>query len=262
MPLPTFLQRKKPEPAPRRAAAGISEAEDSGALQAARTRARRRLIGAVVLLAAGIVVFPLVFETQPRPVATDLPIEVPARKDGGSVGGPSRPAAKRPPTTGVVPPEAPVEPPSTPVAAAASAPGESAPVAAPPAASKPAERVAAVPSPKPAAPPPAPKPTSVAKAEDAHRAKSLLEGKPAAAAAEAKEGRFVVQVGAFTDAAALKDARQRVEKLGLKTYTQVVETDAGKRTRVRVGPFATREEADHAAAKLKSAALPAAVLTL
>lgn len=256
MPLPTFLQRKKPEPAPRRAAAAAAETEDSGALQAARTRARRRLIGAVVLLAAGIVVFPLVFETQPRPIATDLPIEVPARKDGGSVG-PARPVAKRPAPPAELPAEAPVEP-APQVAAAASAP---APVPSPtPAASKPAERVQAAAAPKPSAP--APKPAPVAKAEESQRAKSLLEGKAAAAAAEAREGRFVVQVGAFTDAAALKDARQRVEKLGLKTYTQVVETEAGKRTRVRIGPFATREEADHAAAKLKNAALPAAVLTL
>ncbi len=255
MPLPTFLQRKKPEPAPRRAAAAAPEAEDSGALQAARTRARRRLIGAVVLLAVGVVVFPLVFETQPRPVATDLPIEVPARKDSGSVSPAPRAQAKRPQPVTEAPAEAPAEP-APQAAAPASAAAEPAP-APQAAASKPAERVAAAPV-KPSAP--APKPPVVAKAEEAQRAKSLLEGKPAAA--ESKEGRFVVQVGAFTDAAALKEARQRVEKLGLKTYTQVVETEAGKRTRVRVGPFATREEADHAAAKLKSAALPAAVLTL
>ncbi|MFY9509713.1 MAG: SPOR domain-containing protein, partial [Rubrivivax sp.] len=91
---------------------------------------------------------------------------------------------------------------------------------------------------------------------------ALLDDKPAAAAAAAKEGRFVVQVGAYTDATALREARQKVEKLGLKTYTQVVETDAGKRTRVRVGPFATREEADGAGARLKAAGLPVAILTL
>lgn len=263
MPLPTFLQRKKPEPPARRAAAA-AESEDSGAVQAARTRARRRLIGAVVLLAVGIVVFPLVFETQPRPIATDVPIEVPARKDGGTVA-PARPVTRRPVPPAEVPAEAPVEP-APQVAAAASAAPEPAP-APPVAAPKPAEprEHTAAAAPKPSAPAATPKPAVVAKVEEAQRAKSLLEGKPAASpppASAAKEGRFVVQVGAFTDAAALKDARQRVEKLGLKTYTQVVETDAGKRTRVRVGPFATREEADHAAAKLKGAALPAAVLTL
>ena len=87
----------------------------------------------------------------------------------------------------------------------------------------------------------------------------MLDDKAASAAGEA---RFVVQVGAYTDATALREARQKVEKLGLKTYTQVVETEAGKRTRVRVGPFATREEADRTGAKLKAAGLPAAILTL
>jgi DedD protein len=71
-----------------------------------------------------------------------------------------------------------------------------------------------------------------------------------------------VQAGAFTDATKLQEARQRVERLGFKTYTQVIENEAGKRTRVRVGPYATREEADNAAAKLRRAGLAANVLTI
>ena len=51
------------------------------AVAAARTRARRRLIGAAVLLGIGVVGFPLLFETQTRPVPVDIPIEIP-RKDG------------------------------------------------------------------------------------------------------------------------------------------------------------------------------------
>jgi len=88
----------------------------------------------------------------------------------------------------------------------------------------------------------------------------LLDG--SAPAASAAASRFVVQAGAYTDAATLHEARQKVEKLGLKTYTQVIETDAGKRTRVRIGPFATRQEAEAAAARIKAAGLPAALLAL
>lgn len=76
------------------------------------------------------------------------------------------------------------------------------------------------------------------------------------------EGRFVVQVGAYSDAATLRETRQKVEKLGLKTYTQVIEGDVGKRTRVRVGPFTTRAEAQAAVGKLKAAGLPANLLAL
>jgi DedD protein len=94
---------------------------------------------------------------------------------------------------------------------------------------------------------------------DGARAAALLSG---AASAPAAAGRFVVQVGAYTDARTLKEARSKVEKLGLQTYTQVVENDAGKRTRVRLGPYATRDEAEAAAAKLKRAGLPANILAL
>ena len=77
-----------------------------------------------------------------------------------------------------------------------------------------------------------------------------------------EEGRFVVQVGAYSDGGTLRDTRQKVEKLGLKTYTQVIDSDGGKRTRVRVGPFATRAEAQSAVAKLKAAGLPANLIVL
>lgn len=260
MPLPSFLQRK-PDPQARR---GAAPDDGAGPVEAARTRARRRLIGAVVLLAVGIVVFPLVFETQPRPLAVNVPIEVPVKKDGGSVVASARPAAAK--LAPLPPAEAPAE--AAPPASAA-VPPEVKPEAK--ADSKPEVKAEARPTSAPAAAAskPAPKPTPAAKpaepADRGERAKALLDGKPpapAVAAAPAKDGRFVVQVGAYTDADALREARQKVERLGLKTYTQVVETDAGKRTRVRIGPFATREEAERTAARIKGAALPAAVLTL
>lgn len=84
----------------------------------------------------------------------------------------------------------------------------------------------------------------------------------AAPALVSEPGRFVVQVGAFADDAAVRQTRQKVEKLGLKTYTQEVNTQAGKRVRVRVGPFATRDDAVQVLGKLKGAGLPGTVLAL
>jgi DedD protein len=72
----------------------------------------------------------------------------------------------------------------------------------------------------------------------------------------------VVQAGAYTEAAKLREARARIEQLGLKTYTQVVETDKGSRTRVRVGPYVTRAEAEGVAGKVRQTGLQAAVLAL
>lgn len=263
-----------------------ADAAAPDAVASARTRARRRLIGATVLLGIGVLGFPLLFETQPRPIPVDIPIEIP-RKD--TVPPLAMPPARAPVASAAT---APAPRPSAPaVAAVLPAPAKaSSPaviteraaeagrdVAAPAvrgaasAPTPPAVRLAAVPAARPSAPT-APRIASAATpkvaapgADDGQRARALLEGKPLPAesrSAETTAARVVVQVGAYTDADKLREARQRVEKLGLKTYTQVIESDGGKRTRVRVGPFATREEADKAAARLKAAGLPAAILAL
>jgi DedD protein len=94
----------------------------------------------------------------------------------------------------------------------------------------------------------------------------LLEGKPSNTstkpAASEDSGRFVVQVGAFADADKAREVRQKLEKAGLKTYVHVAKTADGERTRVRVGPFSSRAEADKAADKVKGLSLSAAILTL
>jgi DedD protein len=53
-----------------------------------------------------------------------------------------------------------------------------------------------------------------------------------------------------------------LEKAGLKTYVHVAQTKEGKRTRVRIGPFASKEEAQKMVTKVKGLNLSAAVLTL
>ncbi|NDG41990.1 MAG: SPOR domain-containing protein, partial [Betaproteobacteria bacterium] len=117
---------------------------------------------------------------------------------------------------------------------------------------KPASAVSLVPAkPLPAAPKPA---------DDGGRARALLDGETSASSAPS--ARVVVQVGAFADAGKLAEVRQKLEKLGLKTYTQVIEVEGSKRTRVRVGPFDNRADADKAAARIRAAGLPAAILTL
>ena len=235
------------------------------AVQEARTRARRRLIGAVVLVVIGVIGFPLVFETQPRPIPVDIPIEIP-RKDAAPPlvmpgARPAKPVAAIP-----TEPAASAAPADVITETQADAGREVPPVP------KPASAVARAtePAPKPATPPtkvaPASAPPAAAVA-DAKRAQALLDGKPAdkqpANEAGNKEGgRFVVQVGAFADSTAARETRLKIERLGLKTYTQVAETSAGSRIRVRVGPFASRDEADRAQAKIKAAGSPAVVLTL
>ena len=84
----------------------------------------------------------------------------------------------------------------------------------------------------------------------------------AASAGGGDTGRFIVQIGAFAEADKAQEARQKAERAGLKTYTQVVDTKDGKRTRVRVGPFASRAEAEKAADALKKAGLAGGIFSL
>lgn len=281
MALPSFLKRKSAPPSPRAKPVAAFAAGDASGHEAARVRARRRLIGATVLLAAGVILFPLLFENRPRPIPMDLPLEV-ARAPGTAPAATGRSGTVKPVKSlpaveeaasaagGGSPPPAPVDSVQAPVTPPVSSPA-AAPVAVA-AAPVPAAPVPAVTLPLPTAvqpaaskpaPAPAPVPAPALKPAPASSAASAQAPAPlSASAAEGKTGRFVVQVGAFADAGTAREARGAVEKLGLKTYTQVVETAAGKRIRVRVGPFPTREEAVKALATLKAAQLPGAVLTL
>ncbi|WP_374667527.1 SPOR domain-containing protein [Ramlibacter sp.] len=239
-------------------------------IEAMRRRARHRLIGAVVLVLIGVIGFPLLFDTQPRPVAVDIPIEIPDRNKAKPLPVPevapvTEKAAEKPapapqaPAVAAAPPAAPAA--SARPAAKAPAEADARPAAAPQAKvePKPEPRPAA---PKPEAKPPEPKPAEAraAPADDGARARALLEGREPEA--DAPGARFVVQVGAYGDADKAREARQKLERAGLKTYVHVADTKDGKRTRVRVGPFATRAEADRAAEKIKGLDLPAAILTL
>jgi DedD protein len=242
--------------APKKSAkAGAKAADD---VQQLRIRARRRLIGAAVLVAAGVVGFPLIFETQPRPIPVDLPIDIPRKDTAPPLVVPTRePLAQVDQASA---PEAAPAPVTNTPAAAESKPAEK-PVEKPAVklAEKPAEKVAEKPAEKPVE-----KPVDKPKlqANDGARAQALLDGKQPTASTPAGAARFIVQVGAYGENKTAQDVRLKVEKLGLKTYAQAVDTADGRRIRVRLGPFASRDEAERAASKLKGAGLPGAILTL
>ncbi len=244
-----------------------------------RKRAKHRLIGAAVLVLVGVIGFPVLFDTQPRPVAVDIPIEIPDRNKAKPLVVPGAPVVA-PSASGVVSAPAiapvPLPAPGSKVAVTEGLGPKEEIVASVPAKTEPKSvtRTEAKVAVAPANPAQGaikteakPEPKPMAKTDDGARAKALLEGQalqPAQAAASAPptDGRFVVQVGAFSDADKARETRLKVERAGLKTYTQVVDTKEGKRTRVRVGPFASKAEADRAADKIKGLDLPAAILTL
>ena len=199
-------------------------------VEALRRRARQRLMGAAVLVLAAVIGLPWLLESQPRPVPVDIAIEIPSRDNAA----PLQPPAPR------------TE--SAPSSAAAMAEAPSPAPSVPPTAAERTERPAPVAENAPASPPTVPAATA------AEPARPLADA--------AAKVRVVVQVGAFADPVRAQEVRQRLERAGLKTYIHVAETPEGKRTRVRVGPFDSRAEAEKVAEKVKGLGLPAAVLTL
>jgi DedD protein len=197
-------------------------------VEALRRRARHRLIGASVLVVIGVVGFPLLFDTQPRPVSVDIAVDIPDRAVSKPLVDVSKSKAKPLETGAALDPKEEVVPDA-----------------------KPEAKLEAKPEVKPE-----PKPESKPEAK--------ADAKPDTTPSDAKDTgqRFVVQVGAFTDESKAREVRNKLDKAGFKTYTHVADTKEGPRTRVRVGPFTSRDEADKAARKIKQLQMQPQVLTL
>ena len=64
--------------------------------------------------------------------------------------------------------------------------------------------------------------------------------------------KFVVQLGAFSDANKAKDQQRSLKSNGIeKAYTEMIKNENTEVTRVRVGPFATREAAENEQIKIR-----------
>jgi DedD protein len=209
-----------------------------------KRRGRRRLIGAVTIGLLAIVFLPMIFDSEPernksatKSVSKEISIQIPPKE-----GLPPLPAPSTAASTSVAP-KAPITAPT---------PAPTAPPVVPPVASVvPVEQ-------KPAtvsipAPPPEPAPKVATKVEPVKPEKKPEPAapiKPVEAKAETKQG-FVVQVGAFKDVENTKQIVAQAKTAKLPVYTDTVATANGTVTRVRVGPFSTKQKADAALAQLK-----------
>ncbi len=123
-----------------------------------------------------------------------------------------------------------------------------------PAATTPAARPtpSTTPTPAPAtAPAPARPPTPAPASEPAP---APAPATPAPAPAGATDGvGFVVQVGAFSNAADANAMRDRLRGAGITAFTDTVQTDKGRLTRVKAGPVSSRGDADQLKARVRSA---------
>ncbi|VWC54008.1 sporulation protein [Burkholderia lata] len=218
-----------------------------------KQRARRRLVGAIALVVAAVIVLPMVLDSHPKPVTDDIAIDIPNRPAHQAV------APRDDDASDVQAGVAHDEPPASDVAVAA------APAPAPKDADKPAAKpdtttTASVtppkPAPKPAAPvakPAAPKPAPAAVANaDAASPDSSDASSPSSPAG----ARFAVQLGSFKDDATARSWATKLKSAGVPAYVEHrKQADGSTATLLRAGPFADRAAASAAIAKVREAGL-------
>lgn len=187
-----------------------------------KRRARRRLIGAIVLVTAIVVVLPMVLDTEPKPSGEEVAVKIPS------------------PSSGTFSPKL-----ATDLPAPKPAP-EAAPLQAKEEKPAPPVRPAPKPVPKPAPPKPA---------------KTEPVKPPVQAASKPASPKYVIQVIALADADKAKQLQEKIAAAGVRSYTEVVKTVKGDVTRVRAGPFEDRKAAEKAQAQLKAIGLSGNITT-
>jgi len=225
-----------------------------------RRRARRRLVGAIVLALAAAVFVPMLLESDPKPLGEDVSVRIPPVDDGKFVNRLNDPS-KAPPAKAVAPktdarPDTKAEVKAEPSRPEASKPEPpkveppkvESPKAEPPKAEAPKQdTVAAAPAsaPMPAAPaqslaPPTASAPSVAAPSNA----------PPTSSEPALSG-FSVQLAAFSDDKGANSLTNKLKKAGYPAYTEPLVTTKGTLWRVRVGPYPSRDAAASSRDKLK-----------
>ncbi len=200
-----------------------------------RKRARRRLVGAITLVIAAIVILPMVLDSKPEQRSHEIDIRIPSEDSVGELAPEAAPGA---PLT-----EAQVTLSLKDLQLEYSRKTKAHPSPTAQSVKNPVEKRDAVSETEGRTPDPkAPKVESTGKTSE-----------PAVDA-----DLFVVQLGAFSNPA---KARQQLRSLmskdikaqpEAKAYTETLKSDKGDITRVRVGPFRTREEAESTRETLKS----------
>jgi DedD protein len=215
-----------------------------------KKRARRRLVGAIVLVATVAVVLPMVLDSEPKPTSQDINIQIPAPDSKAF-------------TSKVVPLAPPAKSADKATAKATDKPEvPAADPPAPPATDKSAAQASTKPAAK--APEPAKETATAEKAASKpapEKATEKASEKSAVKAPAPKSGTFFIQVTALADTDRAKQVQQRIIDAGFPAYTQAIPAGKGSVTRVRAGPFATREEADKAQVALQSTGLEGKVAT-
>lgn len=199
---------------------------------ALRRRARRRLVGAVAIALTAIVVVPMLFDPDPKPLGSDVDIRIPAQESPFEPTSPAGPAPQ--------------------ASASEPLPQVSGPTSAPTAAAE-GKPVPAEPTPTSPPPPPkavAPEPPREVKKPAAKPVQEAKKPEPAPLKSDpvfASKG-YYLQLGAFGSEANAKALQAKAQAAGFKVGL----ADSNGQYRVRVGPIPERDKAMDVLSKLRS----------
>lgn len=175
-----------------------------------KRRGRRRLVGAIALVLAAVIVLPMVFDSAPKTTPPPVSVRIPAEDEGRFT----------PKVTPKAPPEKVPE--------------------------KKMEKVVEKPVEKPPVEKKEDKPSVQADAAEKLRAEKALAG---------GGEQFVVQVGAFADPEKVKEIADKLAAAKVPYYTEQVPVKSGMLTRVRAGPYPSRDAAEASLKKLQDLGL-------
>jgi len=209
-----------------------------------KQRARRRLVGAIALVVAAVVVLPMVLDSHPKPVTNDIAIDIPSRPA-------TRPSRAGDDSDNAQDTQAGVAPDRGDTAGSDAAAAGVASAPAPEAAQGKAARSSA---------------TQSARSAQSTQSSAKATAMPAPSVAQADSGtpaappgaRFAVQLGTFADDASARAWESKLKAAGVPAYIEHSKQANGKpRTMLRAGPFADRAAASAAIAKVREAGLTA-----
>lgn len=194
-----------------------------------KKRARRRLVGAIALVLLMVTILPMVLDDRAvKSPSQEIAITIPSQ-DGTEF------SSKVVPVGPTVPEPA--------VSSLEPQPGK-------------ASAEEAVPT-KKAEPEKSPEKSAD---KPAHAVTPKSEAQKPLSGTAAGGGAYTVQIGVFSDSANVKKLQQKLQTLGYKSYTEMIDTPKGEKIRLRTGPFDSRELADNALTTIKGAGLSGLVV--
>ncbi|MCF8197154.1 MAG: SPOR domain-containing protein [Sulfuritalea sp.] len=196
-----------------------------------KKRARRRLVGAAALALFAVIVLPMVMDREPRPMSQDIQVRIPSQNSPGFVAKvlPGKPAATPMPA---------------PKLATDIAPGKESAKNAEPKATTVVPEIMSAASQAPS--------TAATPENKSGSAEKPAVGKTAEPKAKSEVSeQWVVQLGAYREQGNVKTLLAKLKGLRIPAYTEKYESPQGPRTRVRAGPFNSRQAAEKAQKRIK-----------